>query len=97
VAREWQLALRTMSQQGLIMASTETPAEFARRSDTELGLPALVELAGLESARRWSGRPTDESDAKSAQQASRSIAERLVDLGSGDTTRKPEPAGQAVD
>lgn len=82
VAREWQLALRTMSQQGLIMASTETPDEFARRSDTELGLPAMVELAELESARRWSGRPTGESDAYSAQQASRSIAERLVALRS---------------
>lgn len=96
VAREWQQALNAMSQRGLTMATTQTPDEFARHCDAELGLPAMVELAGLESARRWSGRPTDESDAGSAQQAARSITERLADLGSGETSRQPERAGQGV-
>lgn len=80
VAREWQRALRAMSQRGLTMAPVETPDEFARQCDIDLDLPAMVALAELESARRWSGRPTDESDADSAREAGTSITQRLTDL-----------------
>lgn len=80
VAREWQHALRAMSQRGLTMAPADTPDEFARQCDIGLDLPAMVALAELESARRWSGRPTDESDAGSAREAGTSIAQRLTDL-----------------
>lgn len=96
VAREWERALRGLSEQGMTMTATETPEEFARRCDAELGLPAIVDLAELEAARRWSDRPTREVDAGSALGASRSIAERLADLTADGASNRARRVGQGA-
>lgn len=77
VARRWRHAVRTMGARGLEMDPTETPREFALRCDAAIGVPAIVDLARLETARRWSARRTDESDALAAAHAAHAIDVRL--------------------
>ncbi len=89
VARQWNRVLRAVADRGLSMEPTETPFEFATRCATDLEVPELVELARLETARRWSAHPTGESDALAAQQAARSIDERL---SGAQSSREPANA-----
>jgi hypothetical protein len=51
IARAWQDVCRELASRGIAAADSETPNEFARRA--EPAMQALVQLADLETRRRW--------------------------------------------
>lgn len=69
VADAWQRALRALERSGHHPATGDTPIEFARAVDDELGWEVVVPLATIESKRRYGpGVPdTDEVDRAAAQ------------------------------
>lgn len=78
VQRAWLEVTRRLDAHGMTATVAETPLEFAARCNEVLELPELVELAVLESARRWSGRQTSNVEAVSARAAAAALRGRLA-------------------
>ncbi len=97
VQRSWHRVTTELAELDLAVAPAETPLEYAQRCNAALDLPALRVLAGLESARRWSGTPTSESSAREARDAEHEVLAEVAEASSGTATarvQQPEsPAG----
>ena len=66
VARAWRRAASRAEALDLAVDPHETPQEFAARVHEQLGAPGLVELAELETARRWGPVPLGPAEADRA-------------------------------
>lgn len=75
VAAAWSDAVRALASVGLRPAASETPLEFSRRVDEQLGERLMQPLGHAETRRRFGAEePTPEACADARQRASRIVA-----------------------
>ncbi|MCP4436816.1 MAG: transglutaminase domain-containing protein [Actinomycetia bacterium] len=77
VSTAWYRACALLERAGSPIGAAETPNEYAHRVNQARALGALVVLAQLESARRWSSRPPGAVDSETAQLALVELAAQL--------------------
>jgi transglutaminase-like putative cysteine protease len=79
VLAAWETALGMLEERGLHPSDQETPAEFAERVQRRLGTASIVELAGVESKRRWAPEEPDAEDVAHAEAATQRLERFLVE------------------
>lgn len=62
VEKQWVRALERLTAMGLTPNPNETPSEFSRRAEETIQSNSIVNLAELESRRRWSGVRTSAAE-----------------------------------
>ena len=80
----WSAALSLLDERGLHPGDQETPGEFADRVRRRLGTGAMVELARIESKRRWAPDPPDAEDVAQADAAATRLERFLLEGPSAD-------------
>jgi transglutaminase-like putative cysteine protease len=85
----WDEALSLLEPRGLHLSDRETPVEFAGRVRTRLGTEAIVDLAAVESKRRWSSEPLDATDLERADDAVGRLERFLVEGPSAELQKTP--------
>ncbi len=73
VQSAWMGALKDLHALDLYAESSETPVELAARVNETAAVPSLIDLARLESARRWSPDPTAPPAGAAALQAAEEV------------------------
>lgn len=91
VAGSWKAALADLARTGRRPAEGDTPLEFARRVDHELG-DVLVPLATIETRRRFDQGATSSDEAAQARILARGLSESLSSAGLR-TRRRVDAAG----